>query len=112
MNVRMTEELQKEICAMKEAGVTVKKICEKTGVSNYTVWRYATRGEKFKENNSGTLCWLCALSALGDISPCSWHRKAHTPRKDWEAERKDFFTATGEVIESYIVKSCPAFVRG
>jgi len=43
VNVRMTEELYKEICAMRKAGATVKKICEETGVSQHTVWKYTTQ---------------------------------------------------------------------
>lgn len=110
MNVRMTEELYKEICAMRKAGATVKKICEETGVSQHTVWKYTTNGAPF-QGRYDTLCWDCALSALGDVSPCCWVRKGHLPREDWEAVRRDkpFF---GKSVESYFVLSCPGFVEG
>ena len=55
-----------------------------------------------------TLCWDCANATGG----CSWsdHWK-HQPVKGWYAVRNDLKSKEGTMVESYIVISCPEFVR-
>lgn len=67
------------------------------------------RPKRIKRNE--TLCWECKYAAMGDISPCSWHREKHKPRTDWEATRRDVLQYN-KMIESYRVISCPDFEEG
>lgn len=118
--VEITPELSANMQDLREKGCSFVEIEQKCGIPRMTAKQFLTDIGVCEERTwqverrleSDSLCWWCALSALGDVSPCSWHRKAHVPRDDWEAEQKNLFTATGETIESYLVKSCPAFVRG
>lgn len=50
-----------------------------------------------------TICWECANACGG----CSWSRKKAKPVPGWDAIRRDL---SGN-IESYVVISCPEFVR-
>ena len=55
-----------------------------------------------------TLCWDCDNATGG----CSWSEHMnHTPVKGWYAVRNDIKTKEGTHTESYIVISCPEFVR-
>lgn len=54
-----------------------------------------------------TICWDCA-NATGN---CSWSDFwQHEPVKGWYAVRNDLHKSEAD-IESYIVISCPEFVR-
>lgn len=123
--LKVTPEVLDKICEMRRAKIPIKEISKQFGIHHSTIERHLKRigmtkkrekkvYEKPKHPEStekGTLCWDCALSVLGDKSPCSWHRKEHKPRDDWEAIRRDR-TYCQHTSESYIVISCPGFVKG
>ena len=55
-----------------------------------------------------TLCWDCANATGG----CSWSMHTeHKPVEGWNAIRRDIHNKYSEPVESYIVISCPEFVR-
>ena len=116
------EDAQKEINVLWElycSGLSRKEMAEKLGVSrgvlDYKLVKYkiVERGKPANKNSPRreSLCWDCKYSAMGDLSPCPWHQKAHIPRDDWKARRNDKLFYGGKV-ESYFVLDCPGFEKG
>ena len=55
-----------------------------------------------------TLCWSCANATGG----CSWSDHwEHTPVKGWVAQKSDIKYSQNEIVESYIVLSCPKYIQ-
>lgn len=113
---------QEEIDTMRQlycSKLSRKEIAEKLGISpkalEYQLGKYGIIKEfkKAKKKPPGreSLCWDCKYAAMGDLSPCPWHQKAHIPRDDWKAMRNDKLFYGGKV-ESYFVLDCPGFEKG
>ena len=58
------------------------------------------------ENKKHTLCWLCKNAGGG----CSWS-KTFKPVKGWVAEPTVLNISKDQVVDSFIVESCPKFIR-
>lgn len=69
--------------------------------------------DKGAQMKKSTICWDCKKAIKG----CSWS-KSFVPVRGWDATKTMLFASSGRRekkkfrhVESYIVSSCPEFVR-
>ncbi len=57
-------------------------------------------GHNFNES----MCWRCRRVS------CQWMKK-FMPVDGWTADRYDFLTDEGHIVDSYFVRECPKFSK-
>ena len=109
----LTDKDKSDIVRLYKEGKPINDIAAKYEKKRSTIVNLLGElGARKIEIYKDTLCIYCKYSAMGDISPCSWHRKDHRPRDDWTAVRRDTNSVAGDESESYRLLSCPGFERG
>lgn len=115
---KISEDKMNRTRELYRSGMTLKEMAEALGLTvkavDYRLRKYGIRKEvERKAQGRETLCWTCKYAAMGDYTPCPWHRKPYTPRDDWTAVRMDIETMpTKKGKESYLVIDCPGFEKG